>query len=207
MGPPILRDFPEAFETGRLLIRSPMPGDGPELHAAVRESMDELLPWMPWTKEHGTVEDSEASAPSAGTLPREDRAPDASLPERDRDARWEQRTSPHRLGGAEVRDRLLVPHPLLRTGLHHRGGPRHSGLRFRSPGGEARGDSVRPDESPERGSPNAPASAWRESCATTPWVRTVPRATRSYSPPYRQASTDRLRDAPSARRVEGLLDR
>ena len=47
MGPPILRDFPEAFETGRLLIRSPMPGDGPELHAAVRESMDELLPWMP----------------------------------------------------------------------------------------------------------------------------------------------------------------
>ncbi len=54
--------FPEAFETGRLLIHSPMPGDGPELHAAVRESMDELLPWMPWTKEHGTVEDSEASA-------------------------------------------------------------------------------------------------------------------------------------------------
>jgi RimJ/RimL family protein N-acetyltransferase len=39
-----------------------MPGDGPELHAAVKESMDELLPWMPWSKEHGTVEDSEASA-------------------------------------------------------------------------------------------------------------------------------------------------
>ena len=62
MRPPILRDFPGAFETGRLLIRFPMPGDGPELHAAVRESMDELLPWMPWPKEHGTVEDSEASA-------------------------------------------------------------------------------------------------------------------------------------------------
>ena len=62
MRPPILRDFPEAFETGRLLIRPPMPGDGPELHAAVRESMDELLPWMPWPKEHGTVEASEASA-------------------------------------------------------------------------------------------------------------------------------------------------
>ena len=39
-----------------------MPGDGPELHAAVRESMDELLPWMPWPREHGTVEDSESSA-------------------------------------------------------------------------------------------------------------------------------------------------
>ena len=62
MGPPITRDFPEAFETERLLIRSPMPGDGPELYAAVRESMEELLAWMPWPAEHGTVEDSEASA-------------------------------------------------------------------------------------------------------------------------------------------------
>ena len=44
MRPPILMDFPEAFETGRLLIRSPMPGDGPKLHAAVRESTDESLP-------------------------------------------------------------------------------------------------------------------------------------------------------------------
>jgi RimJ/RimL family protein N-acetyltransferase len=60
--PPILRDFPEAFETGRLQIRSPMPGDGPELYAAVRESMGELLPWMPWPEEHATVEDSESSA-------------------------------------------------------------------------------------------------------------------------------------------------
>ena len=38
-----------------------MPGDGPELHAAVKESMDELLPWMPWPGEHATVDDSEAS--------------------------------------------------------------------------------------------------------------------------------------------------
>ncbi|CAA9506897.1 MAG: Acetyltransferase, GNAT family [uncultured Rubrobacteraceae bacterium] len=65
MGAPIMRDFPEAFETERLLIRSPMPGDGPELYAAVRESMEDLLPWMPWAAEHGTVEDSEASAREA----------------------------------------------------------------------------------------------------------------------------------------------
>lgn len=65
MRPPIQRDFPEVFETGRLVIRSPMPGDGPELYAAVRESMDELLRWMPWPKEHGTVDDSEASARAA----------------------------------------------------------------------------------------------------------------------------------------------
>ena len=62
---PILRDFPEALETERLLIRAPIPGDGPELFAAVQESLDELAPWMPWTKEHGTVEDSEASAREA----------------------------------------------------------------------------------------------------------------------------------------------
>jgi RimJ/RimL family protein N-acetyltransferase len=62
MKPPILMDFPESFETERLLIRSPLPGDGPELHAAVRESIEELTPWMPGPKEHRTVEDSEASA-------------------------------------------------------------------------------------------------------------------------------------------------
>lgn len=61
MRPPILRDFPESFETGRLLIRSPLPGDGPGMHAAVNESLAELTPWMPWPKEHRTVEDSEAS--------------------------------------------------------------------------------------------------------------------------------------------------
>src|SRR5918998_3455497 len=62
MKPPILMDFPESFETERLLIRSPLPGDGPELYAAVRESIEELTPWMPWPKEHRTVDDSEASA-------------------------------------------------------------------------------------------------------------------------------------------------
>jgi RimJ/RimL family protein N-acetyltransferase len=61
MQPPILKDFPESFATERLLIRSPLPGDGPQMHAAVNESLEELTPWMPWPKEHRTVEDSEAS--------------------------------------------------------------------------------------------------------------------------------------------------
>lgn len=59
--PPILKDFPESFETERLLIRSPLPGDGPEMHAAVTESLDELLPWMDWPRQHETLEDSEAA--------------------------------------------------------------------------------------------------------------------------------------------------
>jgi RimJ/RimL family protein N-acetyltransferase len=62
MKPPILMDFPESFETERLLIRSPLFGDGREMHEAVRESIEELTPWMAWPKEHRTVDDSEASS-------------------------------------------------------------------------------------------------------------------------------------------------
>lgn len=61
MDPPILRDFPEGFETERLPVRCPLPGDGAQMHAAVNESSEELTPWMPWPREHRRVEDSEAS--------------------------------------------------------------------------------------------------------------------------------------------------
>ena len=40
--------FPDAFETERLVIRAPRPGDGQELYAAIIESLPELEPWMPW---------------------------------------------------------------------------------------------------------------------------------------------------------------
>ncbi|MBK8988560.1 MAG: GNAT family N-acetyltransferase [Chloroflexi bacterium] len=58
---PVLRDFPHEFETERLLIRCPLPGDGPSLNAAVRESLPELRPWMPWAMEEPTLEASEAN--------------------------------------------------------------------------------------------------------------------------------------------------
>jgi RimJ/RimL family protein N-acetyltransferase len=45
---PILRDFPDSFDTERLTIRSPLPGDGKELRAAVLESHAELKKWLPW---------------------------------------------------------------------------------------------------------------------------------------------------------------
>ncbi|MGI8909935.1 MAG: GNAT family N-acetyltransferase [Rubrobacteraceae bacterium] len=57
--PPILKDFPDRFETERLLIRCPLPGDGPEDNAAVLESFEELKPWMPWARKRPTVEESE----------------------------------------------------------------------------------------------------------------------------------------------------
>lgn len=72
---PILRDFPHSFETERLTIRCPMPGDGPELNAALIESWDSLRPWMPWAGgEKPTVEESEANVRFAYTkfLNRED---------------------------------------------------------------------------------------------------------------------------------------
>ncbi|HEY1408140.1 MAG TPA: GNAT family protein [Promineifilum sp.] len=48
MADPILRDFPYSFETERLTIRGPLPGDARGLRQAVIESQNELVPWMPW---------------------------------------------------------------------------------------------------------------------------------------------------------------
>lgn len=56
---PILLDFPEQFETERLILRSPKPGDGPAMNAAILESLDALRPWMPWADPAPTVADSE----------------------------------------------------------------------------------------------------------------------------------------------------
>jgi RimJ/RimL family protein N-acetyltransferase len=48
MTKPILMDFPYSFDTERLTIRGPLPGDGQEVHTAVKESWAELRSWMPW---------------------------------------------------------------------------------------------------------------------------------------------------------------
>ncbi len=48
MKDPILIDFPYSFETERLIIRGPLPGDGRAVHEAVVQSQAELRPWMPW---------------------------------------------------------------------------------------------------------------------------------------------------------------
>lgn len=49
MANPILRDFPGSFETERLLIRGPQPGDGALVHEAVFASQARLRAWMPWS--------------------------------------------------------------------------------------------------------------------------------------------------------------
>lgn len=57
--PPILRDFPERFESARLVIRAPLAGDDTELNAGVRETWDDLHEWMDWAMEKPTVDESE----------------------------------------------------------------------------------------------------------------------------------------------------
>jgi ribosomal-protein-serine acetyltransferase len=56
---PILLDFPDQFETDRLLLRAPKPGDGAVLNEAIRESAESLKPWMPFVNPVPTVADSE----------------------------------------------------------------------------------------------------------------------------------------------------
>lgn len=45
---PIMKEFPYSFDTERLTIRGPLPGDGLELWTAVTESQAELKPWLVW---------------------------------------------------------------------------------------------------------------------------------------------------------------
>lgn len=54
---PIMREFPYEFESERLMIRGPLPGDETAVHQAVVESHEELKPWMPWAVEIASVED------------------------------------------------------------------------------------------------------------------------------------------------------
>ncbi|HEX3721926.1 MAG TPA: GNAT family protein [Nitrolancea sp.] len=57
-----LIDFPDQFETDRLLIRAPRPGDGVAIDEAVRETLVALRRWMDWALPEPSVEISEAFA-------------------------------------------------------------------------------------------------------------------------------------------------
>ncbi|SDD64764.1 Protein N-acetyltransferase, RimJ/RimL family [Paenibacillus sp. UNCCL117] len=56
---PVLLNIPEEFESARLLIRSPLWGDGPMVNEAVKETLEELRPWMPWAQSVPSLEASE----------------------------------------------------------------------------------------------------------------------------------------------------
>ena len=56
---PILLDIPEDFETERLLLRLPRPGDGLEVNEAIEESRESLIPYLPWARNRTTLEERE----------------------------------------------------------------------------------------------------------------------------------------------------
>jgi RimJ/RimL family protein N-acetyltransferase len=59
---PVLLDLPDAIETERLLLRSPMPGDGPALNQAILDTWDALHHWNwmpPWARGRPAVEQTE----------------------------------------------------------------------------------------------------------------------------------------------------
>ena len=56
---PLLIEVPERIETERLLLRRAQPGDGPAVCAAVRASLEELRPWMPWAQAETSEDVSE----------------------------------------------------------------------------------------------------------------------------------------------------
>jgi RimJ/RimL family protein N-acetyltransferase len=57
---PILLSIPERFESNRLLIRAPLWEDGVKMNEAIKESIEELRPWMAWAQTLPTIEESEA---------------------------------------------------------------------------------------------------------------------------------------------------
>ncbi|MDT0122537.1 GNAT family N-acetyltransferase [Paenibacillus sp. RRE4] len=62
---PMMLDFPESFDTERLTIRSPQWGDGADVNEAIRESVEELRPWLPFAENIPSLEESEVTVRKA----------------------------------------------------------------------------------------------------------------------------------------------
>jgi RimJ/RimL family protein N-acetyltransferase len=56
---PLLLDVPERINTARFILRCPQKGDGAVINAALRETLDELQPWMPWAQAAPLLDESE----------------------------------------------------------------------------------------------------------------------------------------------------
>lgn len=62
MARPLMPEFPDHFETERLLIRAPRAGDGVLVNAAINESFEKLHRWMDWARRLPTAAESETFA-------------------------------------------------------------------------------------------------------------------------------------------------
>lgn len=62
---PILLEIATTLKTDRLLLRMPQPGDGKVVNAAIRASINELKPWLPFAQTVPTVEETEINTREA----------------------------------------------------------------------------------------------------------------------------------------------
>lgn len=71
---PLLKEFPEEFSTERLVIRMPKSGDGKAVYEAIKASIEELKPWMPFAQSEQSEQDVELNIRQAhiNFLKRED---------------------------------------------------------------------------------------------------------------------------------------
>ncbi|WP_449354469.1 GNAT family N-acetyltransferase [Virgibacillus natechei] len=71
---PILKDFPHEFQTKRLFIRLPLPGDGEVVYQAIQASRQDMKKWLPFAKKDQSPDDVEISVREAHVqfLKRED---------------------------------------------------------------------------------------------------------------------------------------
>ena len=54
----MVRRLPTPIETDRLVLRAPEPETAPLVNEAIRESLAELAPWMPWAQDAPGVEET-----------------------------------------------------------------------------------------------------------------------------------------------------
>lgn len=74
---PLLLDIPDTFESDRLILRCPRPGDGKALNDAILETLDDLRRFpasLPWARKAPAIADSEVYCrlSQANYLARED---------------------------------------------------------------------------------------------------------------------------------------
>lgn len=58
---PLLIEVPTSFDTERLHIRMPQPGDGAQVYQAIQASKDDLKEWLPFATKNQTEEDVEVN--------------------------------------------------------------------------------------------------------------------------------------------------
>ncbi len=61
----MLIEFPEEFTTERLVIRMPKPGDGKVVYDAIKASINEFKPWLPFAQKEQFEQDVELNIRSA----------------------------------------------------------------------------------------------------------------------------------------------